>query len=100
MSGWRRANEDAHICAVEIEAGVHIFGVFDGHGGCEVAKFCEKYIVSELKADHDFKLKNYKEALKNTFIRLDRRLFTSQAQKDMCKINKEATKGQQGVKNK
>jgi protein phosphatase 1G len=42
MQGWRRANEDAHICAVEVEAGVHLFGVFDGHGGCEVAKFCEK----------------------------------------------------------
>ena len=59
MQGWRRANEDAHICAVEIETGVHLFGVFDGHGGCEVAKFCEKHIVSELKADPDFKLKNY-----------------------------------------
>jgi len=79
MQGWRRSNEDAHICATDIEPGVHLFGVFDGHGGCEVAKFCAKHIVSELKSDFNFKNKNYPEALKNTFISLDLRLLTPQA---------------------
>lgn len=32
--------EDAHLSSLDIEPGVHIFGVFDGHGGSEVAKFC------------------------------------------------------------
>ena len=54
MQGWRKSNEDAHITALDIEPGVHFFGVFDGHGGCEVAKFCEKHMVSDLKADKDF----------------------------------------------
>jgi len=27
----------------------HIFGVFDGHGGREMAKFVNKYFITELK---------------------------------------------------
>jgi serine/threonine protein phosphatase PrpC len=42
------------VTALDFEPGHSLFAVFDGHGGAEVAKFCEKYIVSELKADKDF----------------------------------------------
>lgn len=45
MQGWRQANEDAHVTALDIIPGVSLFAVFDGHGGCEVAKFCENHIV-------------------------------------------------------
>ena len=55
MQGWRSHNEDAHITALEFEPGHSIFAVFDGHGGAEVAKFCEKHMIHELKADNDFK---------------------------------------------
>jgi len=41
MQGWRKSNEDAHITAVEFDTGLSLFAVFDGHGGCEVAKYCE-----------------------------------------------------------
>ena len=36
--------EDAHIARTQLgpSRDVHMFGVFDGHGGGEVAKFCEK----------------------------------------------------------
>lgn len=54
MQGWRKSNEDAHITAMDIEPGVHLFAVFDGHGGVEVAKFCERHMVNDLKADKDF----------------------------------------------
>mmetsp|Transcript_15601 Transcript_15601/g.17313 ORF Transcript_15601/g.17313 Transcript_15601/m.17313 type:complete len:523 (+) Transcript_15601:321-1889(+) len=63
MQGWRKSMEDAHIAdtAVKIlphllpentdsdvkEAG-KIFGVFDGHGGPEVARFCQLYLVDVL----------------------------------------------------
>ena len=42
--------EDAHIAALDVVKGeVSVFGVFDGHGGPEVAKFVEKHLVNELK---------------------------------------------------
>jgi len=33
--------EDAHIANLDISPNIHIFGIFDGHGGAEVAKFCK-----------------------------------------------------------
>jgi serine/threonine protein phosphatase PrpC len=54
MQGWRKSNEDAHVTALDIVPGVHLFAVFDGHGGIEVAKYCEKHIINDLKADRDF----------------------------------------------
>lgn len=41
MQGWRKQNEDAHIIDVDMEPGVSLFAVFDGHGGPEVALFCK-----------------------------------------------------------
>jgi len=41
--------EDSHICHLDVEKGVHFFGVFDGHGGNEVAEFVRDNLVKELK---------------------------------------------------
>lgn len=40
--------EDAHISKLDIEPGVSLFAVFDGHGGKEVAIFAEKHFQEEL----------------------------------------------------
>lgn len=58
MQGWRRAMEDAHIAHVNINgSGVSLFGVFDGHGGIEVAKFVAKHFKAELIKLASFKNK-------------------------------------------
>jgi len=46
--------EDAHIAKTNIANGVSVFGVFDGHGGKEVAKYVEKYFVDELLKNKNF----------------------------------------------
>ena len=33
MQGWRRSMEDSHIAHTDLENGVSLYGVFDGHGG-------------------------------------------------------------------
>jgi serine/threonine protein phosphatase PrpC len=64
MQGWRKSMEDAHIVesTVPYPPGLpylspeekenipkaKVFGVFDGHGGPEVARFCQLYLVSVL----------------------------------------------------
>ena len=53
--------EDSHITHLDvIEGEVSVFGVFDGHGGCEVAQFVENHLVDELKKNENFKASNYK----------------------------------------
>lgn len=71
MQGWRTNMEDAHITSPYITDNVSIFGVFDGHGGREVAKFVEKHFVDELKKNPNFTSGNYQTALEETFMKMD-----------------------------
>jgi serine/threonine protein phosphatase PrpC len=62
MQGWRKTMEDAHIVQTDVPSPQQIggkgdsssgspaqmFAVFDGHGGAEVARFCQLYMVDLL----------------------------------------------------
>ena len=77
MQGWRLNMEDAHIVSPNFETGIGLFAVFDGHGGVEVAKFCEKYFEGKLKEQPEFQSrKDIGKALENTFIGMDKKLMT------------------------
>ncbi len=73
MQGWRKRMEDAHI--TEINKGENnqydIFGVFDGHGGKEVSQFVKNHFTNELISNANFKLGNIKQALQETFLKMD-----------------------------
>ncbi len=71
MQGWRNQQEDAHIAATDLPNGEAIFGVFDGHGGKEVALFVEKKFVEVFKKLPEYKSGNYEDALRKCFIQLD-----------------------------
>jgi protein phosphatase 1G len=75
MQGWRTDMEDAHIVNLDVDQSkqgqVALFGVFDGHGGKEVAKFCAAHIAEALKASDGYRQGNYSEALRQTFLEMD-----------------------------
>jgi len=48
MQGWRKTMEDAHIAIPNLN-GNSLFGVLDGHGGCEVAQYVSKTLPSIIK---------------------------------------------------
>ncbi len=58
-----RPQEDAHI-AHHLSDECHIFGVFDGHGGPEVARFCSKRMPGELVGCPGFVEGRYEDGLK------------------------------------
>ena len=78
--------EDAHITSLDIIQGVSVFGVFDGHGGQEVALFVEKHFVDELKKNENFKKGNYKQSLIDVFLLIDKMLITDAGKKELAKI--------------
>jgi serine/threonine protein phosphatase PrpC len=68
--------EDAHIAAVGL-GGDHscsIFGVFDGHGGAEVAKFCQRYMADEINKLPEMTGGMVEDALIAAFHRMDEML--------------------------
>ena len=67
--------EDAHVVE-SLGDGNILFGIFDGHGGSEVAKYVSKNIAKTLLADQCYKKHDFKNALINTYIKLDRLLMT------------------------
>ena len=40
MQGWRNTMEDTHLTHAKLTDDTALFGVFDGHGGQEVALYC------------------------------------------------------------
>jgi protein phosphatase 2C family protein 2/3 len=48
-----------------------LFGVFDGHGGQEVADYARDNFKKEFMKNGNFKAGDYKSALTETFLSLD-----------------------------
>lgn len=67
---------------------MYIFGVFDGHGGPEVAHYVATTLPKEILNEPYFKLKNYPKALVNILKRLDDMLLSEHGEKDLEVISK------------
>lgn len=76
MQGWRRTMEDAHLATTDEhpDGEVGIYGVFDGHGGSEVAKFCHSHLAEELAQTDSYQQGHVGEALIQVFHRMDEML--------------------------
>ena len=68
--------EDAIITANNVKPGVHFFGVFDGHGGNQVADFVKENLIRELKELDSFKQKKYEQAFKDIYMKIDQMIVT------------------------
>ena len=74
--------EDAHL-TVQIDLDTCAFGVFDGHGGKEVAIYVAKHFTDFFKRSQNYKLKKYDDALQETFLSLDRSMETPAVMKEL-----------------
>lgn len=63
--------EDAHISNLKFNDNQALFGVFDGHGGREVAHYTKSYLEACIKDLKEFKEKEYPEALRKGFLQVD-----------------------------
>ena len=70
--------EDAHLAETQLDDNTCLFGVFDGHGGAEVAKFCQRYMVKEFQSLKENKDGDVEESLISVFHRMDEMLRDQQ----------------------
>jgi len=91
MQGWRVNMEDTHLAKFNIAPDVHLFAVFDGHAGDEVAKFVEKHFESSLTNNNSFKQQDYGKALYETFLLMDELLKSPEGQKEIAQYQQNPT---------
>ena len=89
MQGWRNTMEDAKLAVLDLADNMMLFGVFDGHGGKEVAEFVSRHLPSELLSNRDFQSKNYEQALKTSFLRMDELIRSTEGMKEVIRISKD-----------
>jgi len=75
--------EDSHIAELDLGDGNSFFGVFDGHGGPEVAKYVKVHFTKNLISSAAYKRKDYKKALEDTFMKMDRLLLSDKGKKEL-----------------
>merc|ERR1712032_1188503 len=89
MQGWRKRMEDSHISDMNlINGNVHVFGVFDGHGGEEVAQFVKKHFTDEICKNALFKSGDMQNALIENFLHIDDLLIEPPGKSELKKFAK------------
>ncbi|MCD7446371.1 hypothetical protein HAX54_005979 [Datura stramonium] len=71
MQGWRAAMEDAHAAITDLDASTSFFGVYDGHGGKVVAKFCAKYLHQQVLKNEAYQQGDIGTSVHKAFFRMD-----------------------------
>lgn len=87
MQGYRMTMEDAHSVRVSDDENLAVFGVFDGHGGKEIAEILKEQLVPTifrsfsacLKKDRNTPSLEYIRLLKDSFFRVDALLPETEA---------------------
>eukprot|EP00164_Ancoracysta_twista_P001576 GFYU01002065.1.p1 GENE.GFYU01002065.1~~GFYU01002065.1.p1 ORF type:complete len:312 (+),score=68.08 GFYU01002065.1:56-991(+) len=78
MQGWRKGMEDAHTTLLKMsDADPNMFfGVFDGHGGKDVAIHCGNYLHTYVAESAAYQAGDYRNSLREGFLMLDHMLLT------------------------
>ncbi|KAL0916731.1 hypothetical protein M5K25_014266 [Dendrobium thyrsiflorum] len=71
MQGWRATMEDAHAVIPNLDDFTSFFGVYDGHGGKVVAKFCAKYLHTQVLKNEAASPGDLGAAVRKAFLRMD-----------------------------
>lgn len=97
MQGWRQSMEDEHLLELHFEQGIALAGVFDGHGGKEVASFCKARLPRALRNSKSFREGRYAEALKEAFLEIDRLLLSEAGELLLRRYKEEDPEGEMGA---
>ncbi|CAL0327168.1 unnamed protein product [Lupinus luteus] len=71
MQGWRSTMEDAHAAHTDLDESTSFFGVYDGHGGKVVAKFCAKFLHQQVLKSEAYAAGDIGTSLQKAFLRMD-----------------------------
>ena len=93
MQGWRRSMEDAHFMRFDKKKNVHMFGVFDGHGGAGVARYSAKRLPELLEASETYQAGEFDVALHEAFLDLDLETQDPVVQEELFRLHMDSKLG-------
>jgi len=106
MQGWRTSMEDAHATISDLGedlSDLAFFGVFDGHGGAEVAAFCGKHLPDDVRRrlrlsspSSRFSQDNLTKVLKDSFHGMDDMLRSPEHERELLTLRQALRPGSQG----
>jgi protein phosphatase 1G len=92
MQGWRASMEDAHAAILDLDDNTSFLGVYDGHGGKVVSKFCAKYLHQQVLSDEAYAAGDVGTSLQKAFFRMDEMMQGQRGWRELAvlgdKINK------------
>ncbi|XP_058785971.1 probable protein phosphatase 2C 60 isoform X1 [Vicia villosa] len=92
MQGWRATMEDAHAAYTDLDESTSFFGVYDGHGGKVVAKFCAKFLHQQMLKSEAYLVGDIGTSLQESFLRMDEMMRGQRGWRELSilgdKINK------------
>lgn len=91
IQGWKKTMEVFNIKEIELDKKNHItiFGLFDGHSGKEVSQYLSSNFASELSKNINFINGDYKQALIETFEKIDISLRTPEVNNKLALYSKQ-----------
>lgn len=90
MQGWRTSQEDAHNAIIDFTDELSLFGVYDGHGGAEVAEWIAKHFPQIIKKEIQNQKIDLNEGfgrrIQEIFIKTDEMITTDDVIKELFEI--------------
>lgn len=103
MQGWRKTMENTFIAKASgqgKEGNFDVFGIFTGNGGAEVAQYAQKHFCEELFANDKFNSYQIKNALTETFLKMDSLMLKTEGQNELRKFRENNKKIEDKNENK
>jgi protein phosphatase 1G len=91
MQGWSHDMGNTHIAQINLDGGINIFEVFDGHGGREIALYVKDNLVPALIKLDSYLKKDYEKALKEVLFLIDERIKSPEGVKAINKFTPEGS---------
>ena len=100
MQGWRKRMEDSHINDLDVGPSnkTQLFGVFDGHGGNEVAKFVKNHFTEEYLKNSNYLKNDQKKALEETYQKMDTLMLEQEGIDELIAIYKQSKEESSSLK--
>ncbi|KAH0707651.1 hypothetical protein KY285_012536 [Solanum tuberosum] len=86
MQGWRATMEDAHAVYPSLDTSASFFGVYDGHGGDEVSKFCAKFLHQEVLNHEAYSAGDIDTSIRHAFLRMDEMMCGQTGQRELAAL--------------